>query len=139
MPDETLSGESSGFSPDPSAELDLGLPPRAEPVPAGYFAEIAFFGHIEHAGYVTEVTLHGGHAAYRIDLPEKIWGGNPLAWREYAASALFGKHPVTEESVRAAWEAGRERAARWERQQAEWQQSPAALAAGDDDYVNGPF
>jgi hypothetical protein len=31
VPDETLSGESSGFSPDPSAELDLGRPPRAEP------------------------------------------------------------------------------------------------------------
>jgi len=131
VPDET-----GGFASEPADLFPEPAPPAA---PAGYFAEIAFFGHIEHAGYVTEVTLHGGHAAYRIDLPEKIWGGNPLAWREYAASALFGKHPVTEESVKAAWEAERERAARWERQQAEWQQSPAALTAGDDDYVNGPF
>jgi hypothetical protein len=120
------------------AELDLGLPPRAEPG-EGQFMHIAFMGHTELAGFVTEVTLHGGVAAYHVDLPEKLWGGNPMAWQEYPASVLFSRCPVTEESVRAAWEAERERAARWERQQAEWQQSPAALPAGDHDYVNGPF
>ena len=113
----------------------------SEPGIGGYFAEIAFFGRIEHTGYVTEVVLHGGHAAYHIDLPEKLWGGNPLAWREYAASAFFEKNPVTEESVRVAWEAERERAERWERQQAEWDraQSQPALPAGDvDDCLCGP-
>lgn len=102
-------------------------------VPQGYFAEIAFFGRIEHTGYVTEVVLHGGQAAYHIDLPEKLWGGNPLAWREYAASALFEKHPVTEASVRAQWEAERERAERWRLQQAERDRAPAALPPGEDD------
>jgi len=123
-----------------------------EPGIGGYFAEIAFFGRIEHTGYVTEVVLHGGQAAYHIDLPEKLWGGNPLAWREYAASAFFEKNPVTEESVRAAWVAGRERAERLKRQQEDWerQRSQPALPAGDDDlavegddlepdYAGGPF
>jgi transcriptional regulator with XRE-family HTH domain len=121
----------------------------------GYFAEISFFGRIEHTGYVTEVVLHGGHAAYHIDLPEKLWGGNPLAWREYAASAFFEKNPLSEESVRKAWEAERERAQRWKRQREEWerQRSQPALEAGDgcgddlepgadeaDDYnEGGPF
>jgi DNA-binding XRE family transcriptional regulator len=97
--------------------------------PGGYFAEISFFGRIEHTGYVTEVTLHGGQAAYHIDLPEKLWGGNPLAWREYAASAFFEKNPVSEESVRAAWKSELERAGRWKRQQQEWerQRSQPAL------------
>lgn len=100
----------------------------------GYFAQISFFGRIEHTGYVTEVVLHGSQAAYHIDLPEKLWGGNPLAWREYAASAFFEKNPVTEESVRSAWEAERERAERWRRQQAEWARAePRALPAGDED------
>jgi hypothetical protein len=136
--------EIAGFPPDPDAP-DLGLPePGREPcaqaadgyvAPGGYFAEIAFFGRIEHTGYVTEVVLHGGQAAYHIDLPEKLWGGNPLAWREYAAPAFFEKNPVTEESVRKAWEAERERAERWERQQAEreLQRLQPALEAGDYD------
>lgn len=134
--------------------LDAAEPQAADSnvAPGGYFAEIAFFGRIEHTGYVTEVVLHGGQAAYHIDLPEKLWGGNPLAWREYAASAFFEKNPVTEESVRAAWEAERERAERWKRQQEDWerQRSQPALPAGDDDladegddlepdYAGGPF
>ena len=133
------------------AESSTGTEPTADectPAAGGYFAEIAFFGRIEHTGYVTEVVLHGGQAAYHIDLPEKLWGGNPLAWREYAASAFFEKNPVTEESVRKAWEAERERVRRWELQQAEWerQRSQPALEAGgggDDDlepdYAGGPF
>lgn len=124
----------------PAASLLPDTPPKGAQGTAegcvaagGYFAEISFFGRIEHAGYVTEVTLHGGQAAYHIDLPEKLWGGNPLAWREYAASAFFEKNPVSEESVRVAWEAERERAQRWKRQQEEWerQRSQPALEAGD--------
>jgi hypothetical protein len=133
--------ESAGFEPVPGSELPLGPLPGEEPAPAGYFAEIAFFGHIEHVGYVTEVTLHGGQAAYRIDLPEKLWGGNPLAWREYAASAFFEKNPVTEETVRAQWEAEREQAERWRLQQAEWERrAPVpALTAGDEEDEENPF
>lgn len=120
-------------SPASAVAEDAATASAQSAAPDGYFAVIAFFGRIEHLGYVTEVMLHGGQAAYHIDLPEKIWGGNPLAWREYAASALFEKHPVTEDSVRRAWEAEREQAERWQRQQAEWDRdrSPAALPAGD--------
>jgi hypothetical protein len=125
----TEPAESASEAGAPSAEEYVAL--------GGYFAEIAFFGRIEHTGYVTEVVLHGGQAAYHIDLPEKLWGGNPLAWREYAASAFFEKNPVTEESVRKAWEAERERAERWKQQQAERerQRSQPALECGhgDDD------
>lgn len=125
--------EAEGFPPDPEAELDLGLVPREEPGPdnGGWFV-IAFMGHTELTGYVTEVTLHGGVAAYHVDLPGKLWGGNPLDWQEYPASVLFSKRPVTEESVRKAWEAERERAGRWKRQQEEWGRAePRALPAGD--------
>jgi hypothetical protein len=98
----------------------------------GWFV-IAFMGHTELTGYVTEVTLHGGVAAYHVDLPGKLWGGNALDWQEYPASVLFSRRPVTEESVRKAWEAERERVRRWEQQQAEWdrQRSQPALEAGD--------
>jgi hypothetical protein len=126
--------DGGGEAPESASEAGVGAPPAEEyVVPGGYFAEICFFGRIEHTGYVTEVVLHGGQAAYHIDLPEKLWGGNPLAWREYAASAFFEKNPVTEESVRKAWEAERERVRRWEQQQAEWdrQRSQPALEAGD--------
>jgi hypothetical protein len=134
-----LEGGTCWKPPDHLADHAYLTEPRvadvSEPGIGGYFAEIAFFGRIEHTGYVTEVVLHGGQAAYHIDLPEKLWGGNPLAWREYAASAFFEKNPVTEESVRKAWEAERERAERWKQQQAEWerQRSQPALEAGDGD------
>jgi len=139
--------DGAGESAEPASET--AAPSAGEYVaPGGYFAQIAFFGRIEHTGYVTEVVLHGGQAAYHIDLPEKLWGGNPLAWREYAASAFFEKNPVTEESVRKAWEAERERVRRWELRQAEWdrQRSQPALEAGDgydgpgsDDDGGDPF
>src|SRR6266705_5390949 len=128
-----MPGETAGFAD----EALPGMPPAevrevADGSPGGWFT-IAFFGHIEHTGHVTEVTFHGGESGYHIDLPEKIWGGNPLAWHEYAASAMFSRNPVTEESVRAAWEAERARAEKWRRQQAEWDraQSQAALPAGE--------
>ena len=142
-----MSTETGGFASEPA---DLLAEPVPTAAPAGYFAEIAFFGHIEHAGYVTEVTLHGGHAAYRIDLPEKIWGGNPLAWVEYAATAWFSDRPVTEASVRAAYESRLARAAEHARIQAEWQRADEqrALTASDNgdpaldasaDYEPDPF
>ncbi len=122
------------------------LPAPDEPesdaaLPAGQFKTIAFFGHIEHTGYVTEIVKHG-QPAYHIDLPEKIWGGNPLAYREYAASAWFSEWPVTEESVRKAWEAERARAGERRRQAAAWEQQrecrELSAGTGDDDCICGP-
>jgi hypothetical protein len=103
----------------------------AAPAPSGYFAEISFFGHISHVGYVTEVTFHGGEPGYRIDLPELLWGGNPVAYREYAASAMFSRWPVEEASVRIAWKAERKRAEEWRQREAVWAgERTAALTAG---------
>jgi hypothetical protein len=138
-----VADENAGFPPEP--ELDLGIAPSEEATDNGGWFVIAFMGHTELTGYVTEVTLHGGVAAYHVDLPGKLWDGNPLDWQEYPASVLFSKRPVTEESVRAAWQAERERAERWNRQQAEWerQRSRPALEAGQDDaedpYERTPF
>lgn len=101
--------------------------------PAGQFMTIAFFGHIEHTGYVTEITFHGGEPGYRIDLPEKLWAGNPMAYREYAASAMFSRWPVDEASVRIAWKAEQERARKWREREAAWGSGPAALTAADDE------
>ena len=136
-PPQTLAEASEAMLPPPSALL----------APGGRFEDISFFGHLDHTGYVTEAIDHGGNAVYRIDLPEKIWGGNPLAEIEYAASAKFSRKPVTEESVRAQWEAERARAERWRQQQAEWERagSQRALPAGDgsgeigDDEYERPF
>ncbi len=121
------------FADEP--ELDTGPLPGEEPASdSGAFFVIAFMGHTELTGYVTEVTLHGGVAAYHVDLPGKLWGGNPLEWQEYPASVLFSRRPVTEESVRKAWEAELERAERWKRQQEQWARAePRALSAGDED------
>jgi hypothetical protein len=100
----------------------------------GQWKRISFMGHTEYSGWVTEVTQHG-QAAYRIDLPEKVWGGNPLAYVTHAASAWFSDRPVTEESVRAAWEAQVERARIRAEQEAEWaqMQEQRALEAGAED------
>jgi len=99
----------------------------------GQWLSIAFMGHVALTGYVTEITL-GGQPAFHVDLPDKLWGGNPMAWEEYAGSALHSRRPVSEESVRKAWEAQRERAARLAREEAEWQaRQQRALSAGDDD------
>jgi transcriptional regulator with XRE-family HTH domain len=112
--------------------------------PDGYFAEIAFMGHIEHIGYVTQTIKHG-QPAYHIDLPDKVFGGDPLAWVEHAASAWFSERPLTEASVRSAWEAERRRIAERDRQQAEWRrrqerQAITAGGGGNDEYDKGaPF
>lgn len=99
----------------------------------GYFAKIAFMGRIEHVGYVTQVTKHG-QAAYHIDLPGKLWGGNPLAWVEHAASAWFSECPLTEEFVRTAWERHLREAAERKRREAGWarMQEQRAIAGGED-------
>lgn len=118
--------------------------PAAEPELAdgGYWAEIAFLGRIEYTGYVTQVTKHG-QAAYHIDLPEKLWGGNPLGWVEHAASAWFSERPVTEASVRGQWESAVKAAAARARREAEWQRMQEQRAieagtAGGDDEQGGP-
>jgi transcriptional regulator with XRE-family HTH domain len=100
----------------------------------GYFAEIAFMGHNEHTGYVTE-TVKNGQPAYRVDLPEKLWGGNPLAYVEYSASAWFSERPMTGASIRSQWEAGVRAAAERARREAEWRRvdEQRALTAGRED------
>ena len=125
-----------------------------EPIPAGEPAEpgaepdgqwlcIAFMGHNEYTGYVTEI-VKNGQPGYHVDLPGKIWGGSPLAYVEYAATAWFSDRPVTEASVRAAYEAQLARAAGHARIQAGWRRAdelrelpvPVILQrkeAGDDD------
>lgn len=106
--------------------------------PEGQWMRIGFFGHIKLTGYVTEVTV-GGQPVFHIDLPGKIWGGNPLEWEEYAASALHNRRPLTEETVRREWEAGIELARRRAAQQAEWarQQQAFALEAAAADCGDG--
>jgi len=104
--------------------------------PDGQWMVIAFMGHNELTGYVTEITV-GGQPGFHIDLPEKVWGGNPLAWEEYAGSALYSRRPVSAESVRAAWEAQRRRAELRRQQDAEWEQRALAgtltTEGGDDE------
>jgi hypothetical protein len=94
-------------------------------------AEMEARREFEHTGYVTEVTGHGSVAAYHVDLPDKVWGGNPLAQVEYAASAYFGKLLLSEKSVRSAWEADLVRRERLKREREEWQRraDERALAA----------
>lgn len=98
----------------------------------GQWMRIAFMGHVELTGYVTEVTI-GGQAAFHVDLPEKLWGGNPLAWREYAAAALYSREPVTEESVRARWESQRRAQAAWEERERRYELEAAAQGSAEDD------
>src|SRR5205814_1591759 len=93
-----------------------------------------------YTGYVTQVTKHG-QAAYHIDLPEKLWGGNPLAWVEHAAAAWFSERPVTEATVRRQWEAAVRAAAERARREAEWrdmQMRQAITAGADDDDLDDP-
>jgi hypothetical protein len=97
----------------------------------GEWLFIAFMGRIEYYGYVTEITRHG-QPAYRIELPEKIWGGNPLAYVTHSASAWFSDRPVTEESVRKAWESKVRAAGERALREAEWRRmdEQRALTAG---------
>ena len=110
----------------------------------GRWACIAFMGRNEYTGYVRDITKNG-QPAYRVDLPGLVYGGNPLEYVEYAASAWFSEWPVTEASVRAAWEAKQRAAERRRQQEAEWarMQDQRALTDGsaavgdEDDYGNG--
>ena len=99
----------------------------------GRWACIAFMGRNEYTGYVRDIT-RGGQPAYRVDLPGLVYGGNPLDYVEYAASAWFSEWPVTEESIRAAWESKLRAAERRRQQEAEWDraQRQRAIAAGGD-------
>jgi len=104
---------------------EAGQQPEA---PAGgEWATVELLGHRQRAGYVTEVTRFGA-AMLHIDLPAKLWGGDPDAWEEYAPAALYGLHPVNGEAVRLRWEQDRR-----------WRQERLArvLTAGDDDDPDG--
>ena len=105
----------------------------------GQFMAIAFMGHIEREGYVTEITL-GGEPGYHVDLPDKLWGGNPYAWEEYSAKVLFSRCPVPEETIRVRWETERKRAAERARREAEWQrmQEQRALTSGEVRHAEDP-
>ena len=110
-------------------EAKDGLEP--DPVPG----DGQFMGHTELTGYVTDITI-GGEPGFRVDLPEKLWGGNELAWEEYSAKVLFSRRPVTQESVRAAWDETLRRAEerrRWQEEAARYRQ--AAIASAPDDEV----
>jgi hypothetical protein len=106
--------------------------PEAPQLPeGGRWLELELLGHRVRAGYVTEVTVAGA-ALLHIDLPAKLFGGDPDAWEEYAPSALYCLSPESEESVRKAWETKRREAEERERQRAYWQkQEQRALTAGD--------
>lgn len=111
----------------------LGNTETATTSTGGQFMHIAFMGHVELTGYVTEITI-GGEPGYHIDLPDKLWGGNPLAWEEYSAKVLFGRRPMTEESVRLAWESERRRVEERRRQAAEWEQRQQRALTADADH-----
>lgn len=131
-----------------AAELVLGGESPAPEPPGddtgGRWSCIAFMGRNEYTGYVRDITKNG-QPAYRVDLPGLVYGGNPLEYVEYAASAWFSEWPVTEASVRAAWEAKQRAAERRRQQEAEWarMQDQRALTDGsaavgdEDDYGNG--
>lgn len=110
----------------------------------GQWKVITFFGHTEYTGWVTEITQHG-QLAYRIDFPEKVFGGDPLAYVTHSASSWFSDRPVTEAFVRKAWEERQERQRLRAEQEAEWarRQEQRALEAGDDndrdEYAGEPF
>ena len=108
--------------------------PATKPEQPGEWLCIAFVGHNEYTGYVTEI-VKNGQPAYHVDLPEKLWGANPLACVEYAATAWFSDHPVTEEFVRRAWEASLRAAEKRRQQEAEWRRADEqrALVAGRED------
>ena len=142
-----LISQMTGMSEDELLEaLEIyatAQPADSEPeLPAGgYFAEIAFMGRIEYTGYVTQITKNG-QPAYHIDLPDRLWGTNPLAWVEHAASAWFSERPVSEESVRKSWQAAVAARARRARQEAEWHRMQAeraleAASADDADDEDG--
>ena len=128
-----MSTETEGFNDqgDPVASrltsaLESGGETGRADEPDGAWLTIAFMGHNEYTGYVTEI-VKNGQPAYRVDLPEKLWGGNPLSYVEYAATAWFSDRPVTEEFVRKAWEARVKAAAERARREAEWQQREQQL------------
>ncbi|HLK77200.1 MAG TPA: helix-turn-helix transcriptional regulator [Streptosporangiaceae bacterium] len=111
-----------------SAGEDQTMAPQGEPVTAagsppegGRWLELELLGHRQRTGYVTEVTVCGA-AMLHIDLPAKLFGGEPDAWEEYAPSALYGLSPVREESVRRAWDGQQRAAEERARRDAEWQQ-----------------
>jgi hypothetical protein len=108
--------------------------PAADVPEGGRWLELELMGHRVRTGYVTEVTVAGA-AMLHVDLPAKIFGGEPDAWEEYAPSSLYGLSPVRPESVRSAWESKVKAAEERARREAEWRrmQEQRALTAGSDD------
>ena len=128
-----MSTETEGFTDqgDPVASrlasaLEAGGETGTADEPDGAWLTIAFMGHNEYTGYVTEI-VKNGQPAYRVDRPEKLWGGNPLSYVEYAATAWFSDRPVTEEFVRKAWERHLREVAERKAREAEWQQREQRL------------
>lgn len=103
-----------------------------------YFANISFMGRIEYWGVrVTEITKHG-QAAYRIEKPGHVFGGDPYAVSYHAAQSWFSEERVTEQSARAAWdkrlkdaEERRKREEAWEAEQAK-RREQRALTSGHE-------
>jgi hypothetical protein len=107
----------------------------AEAVPevpddGGRWERIGFMGHVEYTGWVTEI-VRNGQPAYRIELPDYVWGGDKDAWVEHSATSWYSSNPVNGRAVRQGWEATRRRRA----EIAEWearQKAQRALMAADD-------
>jgi hypothetical protein len=118
----------------PEDETGTAVEVTADSLPeGGRWLELELLGHRQRTGYVTEVTVAGA-AMLHIDLPEKLFGGNPDAWEEYAPSALYGLSPVRPESVRAAWESKLKAAEERAKREAQWrlEDEQRALTAGSD-------
>lgn len=142
-PGRNYPAEITEFLARMEAQLHTGHQPAdAEPAaetpdPAfgdGEFKRISFMGRITHTGLVTEIIKHG-QPAYHIDLPERLWGGNPDAWVEHSAAAWFSEEPISEQAVRVTWETGLRRRAMQAERERLWreQQQTHALEAGDGD------
>lgn len=117
------------------------IPPVAEGIPpGGRWLDIAFAGHNQHCGYVTEIEING-RTVFRIDLPDRLWGGDDSAWVEYGADFLFSRAPVTAGEVYVSWAAERARRERWRQQEAERECRLTAMAitAGDPGDEDDPY
>lgn len=125
-----------------TAELDL--PPQVnvspqvpDPVvplaPAGKWLRIAWFGKNQVTGYVTEVFRHGDKAAYHVDLPDRIWGGDDSAVKDFAADAWFDEDQVPMAAVYSEWAAHRAYLAQRRQREAEQKERLArpAITSGD--------
>jgi hypothetical protein len=120
--------------PDATPEPEETAPQAGD---GGQWLRIAFMGHVEYAGYVTEVTRNG-QPAYRIELPDYLWGEDPSAWVEHSASSWYSSNPVNDRALRRGWETARRRKAeiaQWEARQ----RAQPALGSAEDDDLDDPW